>query len=83
MSIFVFTFRYTIPILCKKCIKIPTSISIERHYLSAIILISHSLFKNIEVQIFKSWFCGCVLAVCRRVIGHDADYYAVVVVTEI
>ena len=23
------------------------------------------------------------LAVCRRVIGHDADYYAVVVVTEI
>ena len=51
MSIFVFTFRYTIPILCKKCIKIPTSISIERHYLSAIILISHSLFKNIEVEI--------------------------------
>ena len=47
MMIFVFIFRYAIPILCKKCIKTPTSISIEHHYLSAIILISHFLFKNI------------------------------------
>ena len=52
---FVYIFRFILTISCKEGIKIPTNISIEHHYLSVIILISHSLFKNIEIQIFEGW----------------------------
>ena len=65
---FVSIFRFILTISCKEGIKIPTNISIEHHYLSVIILISHSLFKNIEVQIFKGWGCNCYFMIFRGII---------------
>ena len=65
---FVSIFRFILTISYKEVIKIPTNISIEHHYLSVIILILHSLFKNIEVQIFKGWVCNCYFMIFRGII---------------